>query len=88
MYLKIDVFEQIYRFRGLIYYGKTMVLHVYGKNYGAIEKPMVLWKNLWCYTENYNWTLIYHGKVMYMVLWKKIWYFSELLLTIVNCSEL
>ena len=54
MYLKIEVFEQIYRFRGLIYYGKTMVLHVYGKNYGAIEKPMVLWKNLWCYTENYN----------------------------------
>ena len=46
MYLKIEVFEQIYRFRGLIYYGKTMVLHVYGKNYGAIEKPMVLWKNL------------------------------------------
>ena len=44
MYLKIEVFEQIYRFRGLIYYGKTMVLHVYGKNYGAIEKPMVLWK--------------------------------------------
>ena len=46
MYLKIEVFEQIYRFRGLIYYGKTMVLHVYGKNYGAMEKPMVLWKNL------------------------------------------
>ena len=46
MYLKIEVFEQKYRFRGLIYYGKTMVLHVYGKNYGAIEKPMVLWKNL------------------------------------------
>ena len=31
------------------------------KNYGTIEKTMVLWKNLRYYTENYE-TLIYDGK--------------------------
>ena len=45
-------FEQIYSFRTLIYYGK---------NYGTMEKTMVLWKKLWYYTENYE-TLIYYGK--------------------------
>ena len=31
------------------------------KNYGTMEKTMVLWKKLWYYTENYG-TLIYFGK--------------------------
>ena len=31
------------------------------KNYGTIEKTMVLWTKLWYYTENYG-TLIYYGK--------------------------
>ena len=49
-------FEQIYSFRTLIYYGNTMVLWkklwfytenygtliYYGKNYGTMEKTMVL----------------------------------------------
>ena len=49
-------FEQIYRFRTLIYYGKNMVLWkklwyntenygtliYYGKNYGTMEKTMLL----------------------------------------------
>ena len=43
---------QIYSFRTLIYYGK---------NYGTMEKTMVLWKKIWYYTENYG-TVIYYGK--------------------------
>ena len=31
------------------------------KNYGTMEKTMVLWKKLWYYTEKYG-TLIYYGK--------------------------
>ena len=36
-------------------------LWYYGKNYGAMEKTMVLWKELWYLTENYG-TLIRYGK--------------------------
>ena len=39
----IAVFEQIYSFRTLIYYGtmeKAMIL---------LKKTMVIWKKLWCY---------------------------------------
>ena len=35
-YGKIEVFEQIYYLRTLLYYGK---------NYGSMEKTMVVWKN-------------------------------------------
>ena len=31
------------------------------KNYGTKEKTMVLWENLWYYTENYG-TSSYEGK--------------------------
>ena len=44
-------FEQIYSFRTVIYFGKTIVL---GKNYGTMEK-------LWYYTEKYG-TFIKYGK--------------------------
>ena len=48
-------FEQIYSF-------KTLIL--LWKNYGTMEKTMVLWTKLWYYTENYG-TLIYYGKLWY-----------------------
>ena len=41
------VFEQIYSFKTLIYYGKTMVLWYYRKNYGSMEKTMILYRKLW-----------------------------------------
>ena len=54
-------FEQTYRLRTLIYYGKIMVLW---QNYGTMEKTMVLyrklwnfdllWKKLWYYGKNYG----------------------------------
>ena len=57
--------EQIYSFRTLIYYGKTMVLWkklwYYGKNYGTIQKTMELWFTM----------------EKTMVLWKKLWYYSK-----------
>ena len=67
-------FEQIYSFRTLIYYGKTMVLWkklygtmektiwYFGKNYGTIPKTMELWFTM----------------EKTMVLWKKLWYYSKL----------
>ena len=45
------------------------------KNYGTMEKTMVLWTKLWYYTENYG-TLIYYGKNYGTM--KKLWYYSKL----------
>ena len=60
------IFEQIYSFKTLIYYGKTMVLWkilwYYGQNYGTIPKTMELWFTM----------------EKTMVLWKKLWYYSKL----------
>ena len=39
-------------------------LWYYGKNYGTMEKTIVLWIKLWYYTENYG-TLIYYEKKNY-----------------------
>ena len=36
-------------------------LWYYGKNYGTLDKTMVIWTKLWYYTENYR-TSIYEGK--------------------------
>ena len=44
----------------LIHYGK---LWYYGKNYGAMDKTMVLWIKLCYCSENYE-TSIYEGKNM------------------------
>ena len=41
----IEVFEQIYNSRTLIYYGKSMVL---GTNYGTMEKK------LWYYRKDFD----------------------------------
>ena len=69
----IEVFKQIYSFRTLIYYGKTIVLWkkllYYGKNYGTMEKTMILYQKLW------NFDLLWKKT---MVLWKKLWYSSKL----------
>ena len=46
-------FEQTYSFRTLIYHGK---------NYGTMEKTMVLYRKLW----NFD------------LLWKKLWYYNKL----------
>ena len=50
-------------------------LWYYGKNYGAMEKTMVLWKTLWYYTESYG-NLIYD---------EKIWDYGK---TIVICNKM
>ena len=44
-------------------------LWYYGKNYGTMEKTMVLYRKLW------NFDLLWKKT---MVLWKKLWYYSKL----------
>ena len=71
----IEVFEQIYSFRTLTYYGKTMVL-----------KIIVLWEKLLYYRNSYDTipiygTLIYYGK-NYGIMEKKLWYCSKVQFTI------
>ena len=61
----IEIFEQIYSLELLLPY-KTIVLWekklwYYEKNYGTMDKTMVLWTKLWYYTEN-NGTSIHEGK--------------------------
>ena len=47
------------------------------KNYGTMEKTMVLWTKLWYYTENYG-TLIYEGKNHgRLPKTKKLWFIIE-----------
>ena len=48
------------------------------KNYGTMEKTMVLWTKLWYYTENYG-TSIYEGKKKRGRLpkTKKLWFIME-----------
>ena len=57
------------------------------KNYGTMDRTMILWKNYdTTYIENYG-TLIYSGKKLWYF-GKTLWYYSKLQLTIVNYTLL
>ena len=53
-------------------------LWYYGKNYGTMEKTMVLYRKLW------NFDLLWKT----MVLWKKLWYYGQNYGTILRTIEL